>query len=218
MSREIIKRTEQFVKDYLLGAESGHNWWHIYRVRNIALHISAVEKSGDPFIIEMSSLLHETGDYKIEKESDTVSLLKILDGLKLKTEQRDKITYIIDNISFRNIFDPECKHLTELDIVQDSDRLDAMGAIGIARAFNYGGSRGFDIYNPDKAPKHYKTREEYTGSDSSTINHFYEKLLKLKDLMNTETGKKLAEARHIYMQEFLEQFFSEWNMVIKDKR
>lgn len=211
MKSRIIKQIEHFVKEYLSDAESGHNWWHIYRVRNMAMYICSVERNGDPFIIEMSSLLHDIGDYKIKTAYPKDDLRGFLEGLSLEKGQRDKIIYIIDHVSFRASFGPEYERLPELNIVQDADRLDAMGAIGIARAFNYGGSRGFEIFDPDKAPEHYKTPEEYIGSDSSTINHFYEKLLKLKDLMNTETGKKLAEARHRYMEVFLEQFFREWD-------
>jgi len=211
MYRETIKHTEQYVKDYLEDVESGHNWWHIYRVRNIAMHIFSIEERGDAFIIEMSSLLHDIGDYKIEPDNDTDHLRVFLDGLRLEEAQKDKIAYIIGHISFRDSFGPEYERMPELDIVQDADRLDAIGAIGIARAFNYGGSRGLEIYNPYQGPREYKTPGEYKGSDSSTINHFYEKLLKLKDSMNTNTAKELAEDRHKYLEVFLEQFFMEWN-------
>ncbi len=216
MYKEIIKHTVQFVKEYLEDVESGHNWWHIYRVRNIAMHIFSVEERGDPLIIEISSLLHDIGDYKIEPDNDTDHLRVFLDGLRLEEAQKDKIAYIIGHISFRDSFGPEYERMTELDIVQDADRLDAMGAIGIARAFNYGGSRGFEIYNPYQVPREYNTTDEYIGSDSSTINHFYEKLLKLKDLMNTKTGKEIAEKRHRYMEGFLERFMVEWNICISD--
>ncbi len=211
MRREIIQKTEHYVKDYLENVESGHNWWHIYRVRNMAMNIFSSERKGDPFIIEIASLLHDIGDYKIDPVNDTYDLRGFLDGLRLESSQVDKITFIIDHISFRDSFGPEYEHMPELDIVQDADRLDAIGAIGIARAFNYGGSKGFEIYNPDKKPRDYKTSGEYKASDSSTINHFYEKLLRLKDMMNTATGKKLAVERHSYMKGFLEQFQREWN-------
>ena len=218
MSSDKIKQAEQFVKAYLSGAESGHNWWHIFRVRNIAMYIFSKERKGDPFIIEITALLHEIGDYKVVPANEANHLRAFMGDLRLKQEDSDMITYIIEHLSFRDSFGPEYEHMPELDIVQDADRLDAMGATGVARAFNYGGSRGLEIWDPDKAPKKYKTLEEYTGSDSSTINHFYEKLLKLKDLMNTKTGKEIAEDRHKYMEGFLEQFFREWNKVVKDKR
>jgi len=218
MRREIIQKTEHYVKNYLENVESGHNWWHIYRVRNMAMYIFSSERKGDPFIIEIASLLHDIGDRKIDTVNDANDLSGFLDGLRLESSQEDKITFIIDHISFRDSFGPEYEHIPELDIGQDADRLDAIGAIGIARAFNYGGSKGFEIYNPGKAPLEYKSAAEYTTSDSSTINHFYEKLLRLKDMMNTTTGKKLAEERHMYMEGFLEQFLREWNKVVKDKR
>lgn len=210
MGSSIIDKTEQYVRTYLEGVESGHNWWHIHRVRNTAMYIYSCEKKGDPFIIELASLLHDIGDYKVKPRNDNADFEIFLDNLKLEREQRDRLIYIIDHVSFRAVFGPPYEHSPELDIVQDADRLDALGAIGIARAFNYGGSRGSEIYNPEQDPRNYISAEEYTGSDSSTINHFYEKLLKLKDMMNTVSGKKLAEQRHSYMEGFLEQFFIEW--------
>lgn len=213
MQSRIISRTEEFVRNYLHGVESGHNWWHIHRVRNMAMYIFSCEKKGDPFIIEMASLLHDIGDYKVKSATDNPDLRTFLGDLKLKREDSDSLIYIIDHISFRAGFGPAYEHSPELDTVQDADRLDAMGAIGIARAFSYGGSKGFEIYNPEKEPRNYKSVEEYTRSDSSTINHFYEKLLLLKGMMNTETGKRLAESRHKYMEAYLEQFFMEWGVV-----
>ncbi|MFO7853085.1 MAG: HD domain-containing protein [Bacteroidota bacterium] len=212
MYRDLLVQTEKFVKACLSGVESGHNWWHIYRVRNNAMYIFSIEKKGDPFIIEMGSLLHDIGDYKIQFAGINHDLRDFLVDLGLEGNQIDKLIYIVDHISFKSSFGPECEHRPELDIVQDADRLDAMGAIGIARAFNYGGFKGHEIYKPGIKPKTYKTPAEYESSDSSTINHFYEKLLKLKDMMNTETGKNLAEERHRYMEGFLKQFFAEWNM------
>jgi uncharacterized protein len=210
MQSRIISKTEEFVRNYLHGVESGHNWWHIHRVRNMAMYIFSCEKKGDPFIIEIASLLHDIGDYKVKSATDNPDLRTFLGDLKLKREDIDSLIYIIDHISFRAGFGPAYEHSPELDTVQDADRLDAMGAIGIARAFSYGGSKGFEIYNPEKEPRKYKSVEEYTRSDSSTINHFYEKLLKLKDMMNTPTGRRMAEDRHRYMEAFLQQFYSEW--------
>lgn len=212
MSRDIISVTEQFVKKHLENVESGHDWWHIYRVRDTAMYIYSREKAGDPFIIEMSALLHDIDDYKITPGNNNKN--NLLDGFLAESgidgDEQDKIRYIIDHISFRDSFGPSYEHIPELDTVQDADRLDATGAIGIARAFNYGGSLGFDIYNPLQKPVNYKSTAEYTSSDSSTINHFYEKLLRLKDMMNTETGRIIAEERHRYMEAFLEQFMKEW--------
>lgn len=211
MYRDLLVQTEEYVKAYLSGVESGHNWWHIYRVRNNAMYIFSIEKKGDPFIIEMGSLLHDIGDYKIRSAGRNHNLRGFLVDLGLGVSQMDKLIYIVDHISFKSSFGPEYEHMPELDIVQDADRLDALGAIGIARAFNYGGFKGHEIYKPGIQPKTYKTPDEYESSDSSTINHFYEKLLNLKDMMNTETGKKLAEERHRYMEGFLKQFLTEWN-------
>ena len=211
MKKEILDRTESFVREYLSGVESGHNWWHIHRVRNTAIYIHAREQQGDAFTIEMAALLHDIGDYKVKNGRKKVDLKVFLDGLKLETKQIDIIINIIDHISFRAGFGPDYEHFAELDIVQDADRLDAIGAIGIARAFNYGGSKGNEIYDPEQEPRNYKSADEYTRSDSSTINHFYEKLLRLKDLMNTQTGRALAESRHRFMEDYLEQFYREWN-------
>ena len=207
----MIEKTEQYVKNYLEDVESGHNWWHINRVRNTAMYIYSIESVGDPGIIEMAALLHDIGDHKIESGNVTVDLNNFLKSLMLDTMHAERITYIINNISFRDSFKHAYEHIPELDIVQDADRLDAIGAIGIARAFNYGGFKGFEIYNPEENPKDYKSSEEYIVSRSSTINHFYEKLLRLKDMMNTQTGKSLAEERHSYMEGFLKQFQREWN-------
>ncbi|MDT8401686.1 MAG: HD domain-containing protein [Bacteroidales bacterium] len=210
MSRQIIEKTVKYVKNYLEGAESGHNWWHIQRVCNMAMHIYSIVKDGDPFIIEMASLLHDIGDHKI-KSGYEPGPREFMDSIDLGSSRADKITYIIDHISFRDTYGPSYVHTPELDIVQDADRLDAIGAIGIARAFNYGGSRGREIFNPDEEPGHFENTAEYIASHSSTINHFYEKLLKLKDMMNTVTGKQLAYDRHNYMEGFLRQFLKEWN-------
>ncbi|MGM0666092.1 MAG: HD domain-containing protein [Bacteroidota bacterium] len=210
MQSIIISETETFVRNYLHGVESGHNWWHIHRVRNMAMYIFSCEKKGDPFIIEMASLLHDIGDYKVKSANDNRDLRTFLGNLKLKRKDSDSLIYIIDHISFRSGFGPAYEHSPELDTVQDADRLDAMGAIGIARAFSYGGSKGFEIYDPGKEPQNYKSPGEYVHSDSSTINHFNEKLLKLKDMMNTATGRRMAEDRHRYMEAFLQQFYSEW--------
>ncbi len=211
MSRDIIKATERFVKNHLENVESGHDWWHITRVRGMALHIYSREKAGDPFIIEMAALLHDIDDYKITPGNNNDLLDGFLAESGIKGAQQDKIRYIIDHISFRDSFGPSYEHIPELDTVQDADRLDAIGATGIARAFNYGGSLGLDIYNPGEKPVDYKSTGEYTSSRSSTINHFYEKLLRLKDMMNTKTGRTMAEERHRYMEGFLKQFMNEWS-------
>ncbi|HKL66498.1 MAG TPA: HD domain-containing protein [Bacteroidales bacterium] len=213
MNRNIIKSTEDFVKEQLSGVESGHDWWHIQRVRKLAMHINSIEQDGDPIVIELASLLHDVGDDKIASELNGTMLVgSFLTKEGIGRETKEKVLHIMENISFRDSFNGICSRTAELNIVQDADRLDAIGAIGIARAFNYGGSAGNAIYEPGNGPREYRSKDEYTGSDSSTINHFYEKLLKLKDMMNTETGKRLAEERHDFMLGFLDQFIGEWNL------
>ncbi len=211
MNRGIIDRTEKYVREYLDGVESGHNWWHIYRVRKLAMYIYSRELKGDPFVIEMAALLHDISDYKVKPGAGTDDLENFLKVLRLEKSKSDSIKYVIDHISFRDSLGSHYEYTDELEIVQDADRLDAIGAIGIARAFNYGGSRGFEIYDPGESPRDYNSADEYIVSGSSTINHFYEKLLKIKGMMNTTTGKILAVERHVFMQQYLEYFFREWD-------
>lgn len=207
---EIIRSCEKYVRDYLEGVESGHNWWHIYRVRNNALTIQRSEMCGDPFIIELASLLHDIGDSKIDRGANGTEMVrKLLTGLGVEGEIIDHVQFIMRFISFRDSFDGCPERTDELNIVQDADRLDAIGAIGIARAFSYGGSKGSEIYIPGEYPNVFGSKEEYQHSSTSTINHFYEKLLRLKDLMNTESGHKMAAERHQFMESFLEQFYRE---------
>lgn len=218
MSRFIIEETEKFVKEYLKNVEPGHNWWHIFRVRQLAMYIFSIEKIGDPFVIELAALLHDVGDNKIDKQNNGPLLARnFLSGLGLSPENIDKITCIMEQISFRDSFKDFDKKLPELEIVQDADRLDALGAVGIARTFSYSGSKNFEIYTPGETAADYKSPAEYESSASSTINHFYEKLLKLKDMMNTDTGRKLAEERHNYMEGFLRQFYREWHNVLSPR-
>lgn len=211
MQSRIISKTEAFVRDYLRGVESGHNWWHISRVRNTAMLILSQEKNADPFITEMGALLHDIDDHKIREHRDGEKMLEhYLNSLDLNNIIKKRIIHIVKHVSFRDSFNGPYKQSRELNIVQDADRLDAMGAIGIARAFNYGGSKGLEIYIPGTKPRSYNSTGEYISSESSTINHFYEKLLKLKDMMNTATGRNMAEERHNYMEVFLQQFYNEW--------
>jgi len=214
-NQEIIRSTEDFVKGYMTDKEAGHNWWHIERVRNNAHYIYSIEKRGDPFIIELAALLHDIGDDKIDADTDGIMLVRsFLSEFYIENRIIDSVTEIMAKISFRDNFESKYDRSIELDIVQDADRIDAIGAIGIARAFSYGGSKGNDIYNPDQPRREYNSKSEYTASDSSTINHFYEKLLKLRDMMNTATGRSLAEERHQYMKEYLERFYKEWGIGI----
>jgi len=212
---EIISRTIFFVKETLKGAEGGHDWFHIQRVHTNAQKIGASENV-DELVVALGALLHDIADAKFYDGDETVGPKMATDFLqKLDVEPNtiNQVVYIINNISFKNSLSQNAHtaHPLELQVVQDADRLDAIGAIGIARAFNYGGFKNRELYNPEIAPNLHMTKEEYKKSTAPTINHFYEKLLLLKDKMNTTTGKKLAEKRHLYMINYLAQFENEWS-------
>jgi uncharacterized protein len=201
-SSEQIRLTEEFVKQRLTGYDSGHDWWHIERVRNLAKYINGNEHIADPFILEITALLHDTSDSKFAGENfeDGYNVLgEFLDYIDLAMI-KNRVTEVIRNVSFSKRSSGTKLNDPVLLIVQDADRLDAIGAVGVARAFNYGGFRNNTIFSP--------TGEKVTPS---TINHFYEKLLLLKGLMNTETAKTLAEERHAFLESFLRQFYREWN-------
>jgi uncharacterized protein len=210
---KLIESTIAFVKNKLKNAEGGHDWWHIYRVWNTAKGIAQTENV-NPLIVELGALLHDIADSKFNNGDESIGPLKAQQFLESQNVDIETITHvknIIENISFKGGKEtPKFKSL-ELDVIQDADRLDAIGAIGIARTFNYGGFKNREIYNPDIPPNLNMTKEEYKNSTAPTINHFYEKLLLLKDKMNTETGKRIAENRHKIMEEFLDQFYKEWN-------
>lgn len=209
---QIIEKTKDFVKETLISAEGGHDWFHIQRVYNNALRIASEEKA-DTLVIALAALLHDIADAKFHDGDETIgpALAKnFLKEQKIPQEVTDHVVRIIENISFRTGKEIQRFTSTELQIVQDADRLDALGAIGIARTFNYGGFKGRALYDPSIEPNLHMTKEEYKASTAPTINHFYEKLLLLKDRMNTRTGKKMAEERHKFMEAFLKQFYSEW--------
>lgn len=209
---QVIAKTEEFVKREMSADSTGHDWFHIDRVRNIALEIHEKEKIGDPFIIELAALLHDISDEKLHnsKEEGEKKLTSFLSLLPLDESKKNQIKEIIETISFKG---GNNRNITTVEaaIVQDADRLDAIGAIGIARAFAYGGKKGQPIYDPNKNVRTSMTNEEYRKGDSSSINHFYEKLLKLKEKMNTKTGREIAERRHLFMEEFLHEFYNDWN-------
>ena len=195
----MIAGIENLIRNNLRGYDTGHDWWHIDRVRRMALRIVRVEGSGDPAITEISSLLHEIYDKKFSGAGQRRLVKKVnrmLSETGMSREVIDEVQFIINNISFSKGYTGKCI-TPEFAAVQDADRLDAIGAIGIARAFNYGGYSGNPLYDP--AP-----------DGRSTITHFYDKLLKLKDMMNTATGRKMAEERHVFMVEFLNRFMDEW--------
>ncbi len=209
----LIDNTILFVKKQLQNAEGGHDWFHIERVYKNALLIAQNEECNLE-IVKLGALLHDIADSKFHNGDETVGLKiarEFLEKEKVKEETIYHVLNIIENISFKGGNFERKFNSKELDIVQDADRLDALGAIGIARTFNYGGFKNRAIYNPNIAPNLKMSKEEYKNSEAPTINHFYEKLLLLKDKMNTESGKKLAQERHNYMINFLSQFYAEWD-------
>ena len=213
---KIIILTEEFVKETLNNAEGGHDWWHIYRVRKLAMHIAEKEEA-DLFIMELAALLHDIADPKFHdgnEETGPRLAQEFLKSLNVDKEIIQHIDAIIRNISFHKTFEAKTFDSSELQVVQDADRLDAIGAIGIARTFNYGGHKNFPLYDPDIKPDLHLTKEAYKNSKAPTLNHFYEKLFLLKDMMNTVTGRKTAEERHRFMEAFVERFLKEWEGVM----
>ncbi len=221
--QEIIKKTETFVKETLSKDSTGHDWWHIYRVRNLAKWIARHE-GADIFIVELAALLHDIGDYKFfqgDEEAGAVKVREWLSSLEISPSLIDKIVQITSQISFMHTLpdngkrkgkkNPSTSTISkELMEVTDADRLDAMGAIGIARAFAYGGFFNRPIYDPSIKASKSITKEEYKTTEAPSINHFYEKLLKLKDMMYTPLGRKMAKRRHRFLNLYLKQFFKEW--------
>jgi len=209
----LIENTKNFVQQQLAGAEGGHDWFHILRVYNNALLIARGEDC-NVTVVELGALLHDVADSKFYDGDETVGprlAWKFLEGQQVPEEIIIQVVNIIENISFKGGNFEKKYHSTELDIVQDADRLDALGAIGIARTFNYGGFKNRPMYDPAIAPNLNMTKEEYKASTAPTLNHFYEKLLLLKNTMNTATGKQIAQGRHAYMEGFLSQFYAEWD-------
>ena len=216
MNKEkIITATIAFVKKELKNAEGGHDWFHIERVFKNSILISKDEKV-DVFVVSLAALLHDIADPKFYNGDETVGpkvATKFLKEQEVHEQIINHVVHIIKHISFKNSFDKASEKFTsiELKVVQDADRLDAIGAIGIARCFNYGGFKNRGLYDPEVIPNLNMTKEEYKKSDAPTINHFYEKLLLLKDKMNTASGKKIATQRHAFMETYLQQFYDEWD-------
>lgn len=211
---KIIDKTIAFVKKELENAEGGHDWFHIERVYKNARLILKEEKDVNTTVVLLGALLHDIADYKFHDGDESVGPKRaaaFLNALGAQEVVVSHVISIIQNVSFKGGNFQKNFHSKELEIVQDADRLDAIGAIGIARTFNYGGYKNRPIYNPEIRPNLKLTPEEYKNHIAPTINHFYEKLLLLKDLMHTETAKKIAEKRHHFMELYLEQFFAEWN-------
>ena len=209
----IIEATKVFVKETLKDAEAGHDWFHILRVYNNA-RLIAKSESVDLYIVALGALLHDIADSKFHNGDDTVGprvARKFLLQHNVDSFVINSVIDIINNISFNKSLETNNKpNSIELDVVQDADRLDAIGAIGIARCFNYGGFKNRKLFDPSIKPNLKMSKKEYKNSKAPTINHFYEKLLLLSDKMNTKTGKKIAKERHQFMTEYLDQFHAEW--------
>ncbi|HNQ94601.1 MAG TPA: HD domain-containing protein [Anaerolineales bacterium] len=208
--QEIIQKTADYIKQEFSDDSSGHDWWHIYRVWQTALHICEREKA-DAFIVQLAALLHDLDDWKFNASEDETPLRAKgwLESRNLDSSTTDAVCRIIKHISYKGAGVENNMDSLEGFIVQDADRLDAIGAIGIARAFAYGGYKNRPLYDPTSSPQLHQTFEQYKNSNSDTINHFHEKLLLLKDKMNTATAKRIAEQRHEVMVQFLKQFMDE---------
>jgi len=212
---QIITKVADFAKQILNSDTSGHDWWHVYRVWQNAKNIAKLEKKNypdlDTELVEITAILHDISDYKSNGGDEQ------LGGIIAKNflvengyAKSDRVQNIIDNMSFKGGFKKDSELCIEGKIVQDADRLEAIGAMGVARVFAYGGNKGRQIYNPEKEPINHQSVESYKNNNSTSIHHFYEKLLLLKDRMNTDTAKKIAEKRHQFLNQFLDQFFPEW--------
>ncbi|GGI26628.1 HD domain-containing protein [Pedobacter mendelii] len=210
--QDIVKATIDFVKKTLENAEAGHDWFHIERVYKTALNINEDEK-GNELVVSFAALLHDIADPKFNNGDEELGPNLAESFLKSLSVNEDIVAHvklIIQNMSFKNSFDGKGFTSKEMQIVQDADRLDAIGAIGIARAFTYGGFKNRVLYDPSIPPKQHLNKESYKNTTAPTINHFYEKLLLLKDMMNTSAGKNIALKRHNFMLQYLDNFYSEW--------
>lgn len=212
MSSQILLKTEAFIREKLAGDSSGHDWWHIDRVRRNAVHI-ARDEGADLYVVELAALLHDVADWKFHGGDDSIGPQTARDWLtrhEVDPTVIDHVCEIIATVSFKGAGVATEMSTIEGKCVQDGDRLDAIGAVGIARAFAFGGHFGRAIYDPDVPPEQHQTFAAYKSKGGPTINHFYEKLLLLKDRMQTATGRRLATERHQFMEQFLDQFFGEW--------
>lgn len=213
LKKEIIEKTVEFAKEKLSGESSGHDWWHVYRVWNNAKAIMQSEDSSNDFVVELAALLHDIADWKFHNGDDTIGpkvASEFLHSLSVDADTIEHVCNIIATISFKGANVKTPMSTIEGKIVQDADRLDAIGAIGIARAFAYGGHMGRDLYNPEIKPSLHNSYEDYKNSKGHTINHFYEKLLLLSNKMNTKKAREIALERQAFMEEYLKRFFAEW--------
>lgn len=213
-NEEVIASIADHIKAKFESEGTGHDWWHMYRVWQMAKQIG--EKEGvDMLIVELGALLHDIEDWKFHNGDDTVgpkAARELLETYNVDEKVVNEVVHIIENISYKGAGVENKMGSKEGFVVQDADRIDAIGAIGIARTFAYGGAHNRLIYDPNVSPTMHQTKEAYAKDDGHTINHFYEKLLLLKDRMNTKTGKEIAEERHAFLEKYLEQFYKEWNV------
>ena len=213
MNDLIIEKALAYVRDLLEGEGSGHDWWHIKRVYDLSVTMANEYPEADLFIVQLGALLHDIGDHKFHNGDHTVGPKMVTDwlaGNQVDESTIAQVVAIVKEISYKGADVETPMSSLEGEIVQDADRLDAIGAIGIARTFAYGGNKNREMHNPEISPEQHSDFETYKKTTGPTINHFYEKLLLLKDRMNTAFGKKLAQQRHTYMETFLEEFFAEW--------
>ena len=209
---EILDQTRHMIREKMSGEGTGHDWWHIDRVTQVALKLGR-EEGVDLFVVELGALLHDIADHKFHDGDETVGPRKCrewLTSLSTEPEVIEKVVAIVEEISYKGAGVPTHMSSPEGEVVQDADRLDAIGAIGIARTFAYGGHKGQPIYDPELKPTLHQDKKDYMHGNGTTINHFYEKLLLLKDRMNTESGKRWADQRHQLMEDFLKRFYQEW--------
>jgi uncharacterized protein len=213
-SAESVAKTADFVKKKFANDSTGHDWWHIYRVWQLAKHIAEEEKGADMLVVELTALLHDIADFKFhggDMEAGPKAAREWLESINISEEIILHIEDIIRNISFKGARVKNNLQTKEGQIVHDADKLDALGAIGIARVFAYTGAAGRLIYVPEETVQRHKTKDEFLKSQSSAVTHFYEKLLLLKDRMYTKTGKKMAAHRHKFMEDYLKEFYKEWD-------
>lgn len=213
---EVIKRTRKYVDEKLRDATNAHDWWHVYRVWRLAQHLAKQEKGADLFVVQLGALLHDIADWKFhngDMEVGPRAAGEWLESLGVEQSVVTQVTYIVRHISFRGGTNKHVMQSLEGKIVQDADRLDAMGAVGIARTFTFGGSMERQMYDPHSKPQEFDSFDAYKQAmaTNTTINHFYEKLLLLKDRLNTEAARRIAQQRHTYMETFLQEFYAEWD-------
>lgn len=212
-NQHIINKTKDYVEQKFKDEGSGHDWWHMYRVWKLAKHIAASEPGVNTFIVEISALLHDIADWKFhdgDMEAGPKAAREWLASLAVEEDVILRVEDIIRNVSFKGADVRQNMNSKDGQIVSDADKLDAIGAIGIARTFAYGGSHDTPVYDPSIKPTQHSSFEDYKNSKSHTINHFYEKLLLLKDKLYTKTARKIAEHRHQFMEQYLNEFYKEW--------